>query len=206
MNNLAFDFILQRTGEREQENRTSQSEVSANCCDATASMGAMSLTDSRDTDNCIENVAEVLQATARYFSKSASSSGVDSMVEKANDTTVHKKLQEVLTGHFEKFGLNSLQSVVVFVLLNYFLVKKENREFESAKRLYEDHIALLKEKNSELTSRKPRKGSESAGETLESHECRSCDELRKSRDALSAQFTQLKKSYNEVCGWRKRES
>ncbi len=180
----------------DKDTRTSQSDVSSSCCDTTVSMEALTLdTNTRATDNCIENVAEVLQATARHFSKVAASSGMDSLVEKANDTTVHEELKQVLSGHFEKFGLNSLQSVLVYVLLNYFLVKKENREFESAKSLYEDHIALLKEKNFDLSRRK---GDSTGGEGLEDQECRSCGELQQSLDALSVRFAQLKKSYEEV--------
>lgn len=179
-----------------------RSNLQSDPCEIASSVSALTLDDTRGVaEGCIENTEEVLQATARHFSKVAGSSGVDFLVEKANDAAIHEKLEEVLAGHFHKFGLNSLQSVLVYVLLNYFLAKKENKELESAKRLYEDHIALLKEKNSEL-SRRPKRESEPEGvpQTLGAQaSCKSCEELQQSRDALSAQYARLKKSYDEVC-------
>ena len=148
-----------------------------------------------------KDVPSILQATASHFSKTAPTSSANDLIQNSNDEAVLQKLEEVLTTHFHPLNLTTLPSVVVYLLLNYFLLRRENKEVEAAKKLYEDHIALLKEKNTELEERW-REGNQSA----ECQSCKSCDKLRRSRDTLSEEYTKLKQSYDEVscarCGGR----
>jgi hypothetical protein len=147
-----------------------------------------------------KDVPSILQATASHLSKAAApSSGANDLIQNSNDETVLQKLEEVLKIHFHPLNLTTLPSVVIYLLLNYFLLKRENKEVEAAKKLYEDHIALLKEKNCELEE-KVRENADTAG-------CKSCEELGRSKEALSEDYAKLKQSYEEVrdASWTKIE-
>lgn len=144
-----------------------------------------------------KDIPSILQATASHFSKTAPTSTANDLIQNSNDESVLQKLEEVLKMHFHPLHLTTLPSVVIYLLLNYFLLKRENKEVEAAKKLYEDHIALLKEKNAELEER-VREGSASSKLSTECSSCKACNELRKSKEALSAEYGKLKQSYNEV--------
>lgn len=148
---------------------------------AALSMSALTVRENGSIDH--KDVTSILQATADHLSKAALSSSADSLIHKANDEVIQKQLEEVLSVHFHPLTLTTLPSIVVYLLLNYFLLKRENREIEGAKSLYEDHIALLKEKNSELVEEKALQEKDST--------CKSCEELRENID-------KLKRSYDEV--------
>lgn len=143
-----------------------------------------------------KDVPSILQMTASHFSKTAPKSRANDLIQNSNDEAVLQKLEEVLKTHFYPLNLTTLPSVVIYLLLNYFLLKRENKEVEAAKKLYKDHIALLKEKNTELEER----WREGGGCKQNAQSCKSCEELQRSRDALSAEFTKLKQSYDEVSG------
>ena len=175
-----------KSREMDQEKSQSQSQtISLANLEAAASLR-------RHTEDSMDQreVADILQAAASHFSKTAPSSSENDLIQKSNDEAVLQKLEGVLKTHFHPLNLNTLPSVIVYLLLNYFLLRRENKEVEAAKKLYEDHIALLKDKNSELEERVRDEASSSA--------CKCCEELRSGKESLSAQYAKLKQSYDEV--------
>lgn len=161
-------------------------------------------------------VTSMLHSAARHFSSSSFSTSAplsaatnanDLFIRRSTDEGVLQSLEEVIKTHFHPLNLCTLPSVVVYLLLNYFVLKRESREMESAKKLYEDHIALLKEKNAELEERVRENSACGAVKptSTEPKSCKSCEELIKTREALSHQNAKLKQSYDEVsklkCPW-----
>ena len=157
-------------------------------------------------------VTSMLQSAASHFSSSCTSAPLsaptstnDLFIRRSNDEGVLQSLEEILKTHFHPLNLCTLPSVVVYLLLNYFVLKRESKEIESAKKLYEDHIALLKEKNAELEERVRETTTSGGGavkpttpSSTEPKPCKSCEELIKTREALSHQNAKLKQSYDEV--------
>lgn len=144
-------------------------------------------------DSRMDDVKSILQSTASHISKTALSSKENDLILKSNNEVIQQQLEEVLKAHFHPLNLTTLPSIVVYLLLKYFLLSRENREVESAKKLYEDHIALLKDKNSELEG----KMRESAV-SKSAAECSSCKALQQRTESLSVELEKLRKSYNEV--------
>lgn len=157
---------------------------------------ALSLSMQNESELHSIDVPKILQATASHFSKTAPSSSSNDLIRNSNDDTVLLKLEDVLKTHFHPLKLTTLPSVVIYLLLNYFLLKRENREVEAAKKLYEDHIALLKEKNAELEVKvRDCSGTKQAADF---GRCKSCEKLQQSMEELTTQCTKLKQSYDEV--------
>lgn len=177
----------------DQENSFQQQQLkddsAVNIKTAALSMSALTVKDTGSMDH--SDVTSILQATAKHLSKAALTSSASSLIQKANDEMIQKQLEEVLSAHFHPLALSTLPSIVVYLLLNYFLLKRENREIDIAKSLYEDHIALLKEKNSELVEEK------ALQEKVES--CKSCEELRANIDKLKQSYDEVKKSTFCTC-------
>lgn len=157
-------------------------------------MAALTIKDEAEI-NCKE-VTDILHTTVNHLSRSVPSSSTSMLIRKSRDEEIHKKLEELITEHFHPLELTSLPSIVIFLLLHYFLLKRENKETESAKKLYEDHIALLKEKNSDLEERV--RESTCSGNCTTAESCTLCKELRQNHDSLSVQYAKLKQSYDEV--------
>ena len=170
--------------QQQQQQQQLKDDSAVNIETVALSMGALTVKDNGSIDH--KDVSSILQATADHLSKAALTSSTSSLIQKANDEVIQKQLEEVLSAHFHPLTLTTLPSIVVYLLLNYFLLKRENREIEAAKSLYEDHIALLKEKNSELVEEKALQEKNGRVES-----CKSCEELRASID-------KLKQSYDEV--------
>ena len=174
--------------------------------DSEIPLGSLSLSDEA-AELSSTDVAGILQATAGYLSRSSPTS-MENLVEKANDEEILGKLEEVVKTYFRPLKLTSLPSIIVYLLVNYFLLRGEKKEAVAAKKLYEDHIALLKDKSSELEERLKEtegRGRESSPLSPSSSEsslcselCQSCEEYRKESDSLTKQYTKLKQSYDEV--------
>ena len=139
-----------------------------------------------------KEIASILQTTAACFSKTVVSRS-SMLVERSNDAENQEKMEEILPAHFYSLGLSNIHSVVIFLLLNYFLLKREKKDSETVKQLYEDHVALLKERNAELEV----KLKESKGK-LESHTSELCEDLQKKLESHSIEYSRLKRSYEEV--------
>lgn len=173
--------------DQEKKEGSQQGTISLTNLDA-----ALSLSMQKESGMDYQDVPRILQATASHFSKTVPSSSANDLIRNSNDETVLCKLEDVLKTHFHPLNLTTLPSVVIYLLLNYFLLNQENKEVEAAKKLYEDHIALLKEKNSELEDRIRERG------TKQTTVCVSCEELQQKVEGLTSQCSKLKQSYDEV--------
>ena len=157
----------------------------------------------KDGSTCMdkEEIIRIVKRTAANLHSAASfdTSNTFNLVHSSNNPEAHKELDRILASHFYSLNLANPQSVIVFLLLSCFLLKKENKEIEVVRKLYEDHISLLKDKNSELEEKVMKQSSGTSKDRSEpsplSQSCVSCDEVR---DRLDAQVTQLQQSYDEV--------
>lgn len=162
-------------------------------------VGSLSIRDEAAISS--SEVSDILQLTARHFSRAAQSPN-SSLVQKANDKEILEKVEEIVRTHFHPLNLTSLPAIIIYLLLNYFLLQREKREISSAKKLYEEHIALLKEKSSELEDRlreSRRESSRSPSSTSSMDSCHDCEETMQKLASVSREFDRLKQSYDEVC-------
>ena len=124
-----------------------------------------------------------------------------SIVHNANNSETHKELDRILASHFYSLNLSNYQSVIVFLLLNFFLMKREkNKEKELLKKLYEDHASILKKKISDLEDKvlKESEAGKVCSELLSSRNCSSCVELIERLEEMTTQVSQLQQSHDEV--------
>ena len=154
-----------------------------------------------------DETVDILKQTAASL-RSFNAPNTFSMVHSSNNPKTQEEVDSILRTHFVSLNLSSTQSVVAFLLLTCFFLKKQTREAESLKKLYEDHISLLKEKNAELESKLLRETSGSGKSspdysmsppTSTTQDCSNCEQLRERVEALSCQVSQLQRSYDEVC-------
>lgn len=155
-----------------------------------------------DTTTEKDGIAVILKQTAANLHASASFNAPNTftMVQESNDPETHEELEKILASHFFSLNLANYQSVIAFLLLNCFLLKKESKEKEMIRKLYEDHISLLKEKNSELEDKVLRHSVTQKANTESSllRDCDSCEELRERMQVMSTQVSQLRQSYDDV--------
>lgn len=157
-----------------------------------------------DADMEKEEIVSIIKQTAANLHSAASfnASNTIGMVHSSNIPETHMELDKILESHFYSLNLVNPQSVIVFLLLSCFLLKKENKEIETVRKLYENHISLLKEKNSEIEDRTKQSSgtgkshSESASASLQS--CVSCDALKARLEGMAAEESQLQQSYDDV--------
>lgn len=176
----------------EQPHTTSTTGESTNTL---SSLGNLTLTDVGRLDN----LADVLSATAKHISTNTvapSSSRRSSLVQRCNDSSLHRKLDGVLAKFFHPLELSSSPAIISYLLMSYSQLRLQHQEELSAKKLYEDHIAFLKEKNAEMEGKL--KENADSKISFDARWCQSCDELRRSKDTLSVQYSRLKGSYDEV--------
>ncbi len=159
-----------------------------------------------------DEVVDVLKKTAASL-HSLNSSSTYSMVHSSNNPGTQEEIDRILSTHFYPLNLTNTQSVVAFLLLTCFVLKKQTREAESLKKLYEDHISLLKDKNTELEDKllrsstamgdaggkmSPDCSSMSPMTSTGAQDCTSCEHLKSRVEELTEQVTQLRSSYDEV--------
>jgi hypothetical protein len=96
-----------------------------------------------------DEMHEVLQLSSSQVSQ-ATASNASALVQLSNSEKSHERLQQLLPLYFYSWNLTDAHSVIVFLLLHYFLLKLEHKEVLGAKGMYEEHIALLKSRMSDL--------------------------------------------------------
>ena len=153
---------------------------------------------------------EILQLSSSQVSQ-ATASNAAALVQLSNSEKSHERLQQLLPLYFYSWNLTDLHSVVVFLLLHYFLLRKEHRETLGAKGLYEEHIALLKSRMSDLEDKlsnshsrqQSGSGSKSGIEDIhklsEDQFVSEIEHLRSQVDSLQCENSQLRRSNDEVC-------
>ena len=96
-----------------------------------------------------DEMHEVLQLSSSQVSQ-ATACNASALVLLSNAEKSQERLQQLLPLYFYSWNLTNSHSVIVFLLLHYFLLKREHKEALGAKGLYEEHIALLKNRMSDL--------------------------------------------------------
>ena len=158
-----------------------------------------------------DEMHEVLQLSSSQVSQ-ATASNASALVQLSNLEKSHERLQQLLPLYFYSWNLTDAHSVIVFLLLHYFLLRREHKEVSGAKGIYEEHIALLKSRMSDLeeklsnshsqsgsgSSSSPRNGNIAGGD----HDqvlTREIESLHNQVMSLRSENEQLKHSYEEVC-------
>ena len=151
---------------------------------------------------------EVLQLSSSQVSQ-ATASNAAMLVQLSNSDKSHERLQQLLPLYFYSWNLTDLHSVVVFLLLHYFLLRKEHKETLGAKGLYEEHIALLKSRMSDLedklsNSQQSGSGSRNGNGNMrklasDDHLASEVERLRGQVESLQCENVQLRRSNDEVC-------
>ena len=161
-----------------------------------------------------DEMHEVLQLSSSQVSQ-ATASNASALVQLSNSEKSHERLQQLLPLYFYSWNLTDAHSVIVFLLLHYFLLKREHGEVLGAKGMYEEHIALLKSRMSDLeeklfnshshsgsgsgsNSSSPRNGNVTGGDCDQAL-AREVESLRNQVASLRVENDQLKHSNEEVC-------
>ena len=159
-----------------------------------------------------DEMHEVLQLSSSQVSQ-ATASNASALVQLSNSEKSHERLQQLLPLYFYSWNLTDAHSVIVFLLLHYFLLKREHKEVLGAKGLYEEHIALLKSRMSDLEEKlsnshshsgsscgsSPRNGNIGGGGGVDQVLAREVESLRNLVESLKSENDQLKRSNEEVC-------
>jgi len=164
-----------------------------------------------------DKTVEILKQTAASL-HSFNTPNAYRMVLNSNSPETQEEVSSILKTHFYPLNLTNTQSVISFLLLSCFFLKKQAQEADSLKKLYEDHISLLKEKNSELEEKLLRevmdngsnRGGRSSGKMspdcsmspstteVQQQGCGSCSQLKTRVEVLTGEVTKLQRSYDEV--------
>ena len=161
-----------------------------------------------------DEMNEVLQLSSSQISQ-ATACNASALVQLSNSEKSHERLQQLLPLYFYSWNLTDSHSVIVFLLLHYFLLKREHKEMLGAKGLYEEHISLLKNRMTDLEAKLSVSHSQSR---VESHSgsrngngsvangVGDCEELlseverlRSTVESLQCENDQLKHTNEEVC-------
>ena len=89
---------------------------------------------------------EILEQTCGEMSDATTSE----MVEIANSTEAQQCVEDLLPVYFRTWQLHSTESIMVFMLLNYFILKRDCTELKSDRTSFEDHIEKLKNRVAQL--------------------------------------------------------
>ena len=160
-----------------------------------------------------DEMHEVLQLSSSQISQ-ATASNASALVQLSNSEKSHERLQQLLPLYFYSWNLTDSHSVIVFLLLHYFLLKREHKEVLGAKGIYEEHIAVLKSRMSDLeeklssshshsgsgssSSSSPRNGNIGTNDHDQAL-TREVEGLRNQVTSLRLENEQLKHSNEEVC-------
>ena len=155
-----------------------------------------------------DEMHEVLQLSSSQVSQ-ATACNASALVQLSNAEKSHERLQQLLPLYFYSWNLTDSHSVIVFLLLHYFILKREHREALGAKGLFEEHIALLKRRMSDLEEKLSNSQSSSSGSrngNSGSNQSSGRDQLlaeveslRDQIESLKCENKQLKLSNEEVC-------
>ena len=160
-----------------------------------------------------DEMHEVLQLSSSQVSQTTASNA-SALVQLSNSEKSHERLQQLLPLYFYSWNLTDAHSVIVFLLLHYFLLRREHKEVLGAKGIYEEHIALLKSRMSDLEEKlsnshsqsgsgsssnsSPRNGNIAGGDHDQAL-TREIGSLRNQLASLRLENEQLKHSNEEVC-------
>lgn len=145
-----------------------------------------------------EEVEEILQVSAQSISQQTSCNA-STLVQLSNSSESQEKLKDLLPVYFYSWNLTNSHSIIVYLLLHYFLVKQDHHEMVSAKQLYEEHIARLKSRMSDLEERLTKSSLALATATGGPQNSAELVRLRRQVEQLISENDQLRRTNDEVC-------
>ena len=93
-----------------------------------------------------QDVSGILQQTCGEISQTTTAE----MVEVANSAVSQSKLQDLLPVYFYSWQLQSLEAVIIHLLLHYFILLRDGSEWREDKEVFEEYIERLKSRVAEL--------------------------------------------------------
>ena len=93
-----------------------------------------------------QDVSGILQQTCGEISQTTTAE----MVEVANSAVSRSKLQDLLSVYFHSWQLQSLEAVIIHLLLHYFILLRDGSEWREDKEAFEEYIERLKSRVAEL--------------------------------------------------------
>ena len=93
-------------------------------------------------------VSETLEQMCRAIGLSQTTT--EEMVEVANSATSQSKLQELLPVYFYSWELQSLEAVIIYLLLHYYILWRDNSERREDKEAFGEYIERLKSRVEKL--------------------------------------------------------
>ena len=93
-----------------------------------------------------QDVSEILQQMCGEISQTTTAE----IVEVANLASSQSKLQDLLPVYFYSWQLQNLEAVIVYLLLNYFMLWRDRSERNEDKEAFEEYIERLKTRVAEL--------------------------------------------------------
>ena len=148
-----------------------------------------------------DEMHEVLQLSSSQVSQ-ATASNASALVQLSNSEKSHERLQQLLPLYFYSWNLTDAHSVIVFLLLHYFLLKREHREVLGAKGMYEEHIALLKSRMSDLEEKLSNSHSHSGSGSSSSSSPRNGNIAGGGGDRDQALISEIESLRNQVASLR----
>ena len=94
----------------------------------------------------LEETGELLEQTCGEISDATTTE----LIEVANSVAAQRKMQDLLPVYFHSWQLQSPESIMVFLLLSYFVLKRECTGLKRDRQSFEDHIESLKTRVGEL--------------------------------------------------------
>ena len=95
-----------------------------------------------------QEVSEILQQMCEDISQTTIATA--EIVEVANSAAPRNKLQELLPVYFYSWQLKSPEAVIIYLLLNYFILWRDGSEMRRDGRAVEEQIERLKSRVAEL--------------------------------------------------------
>ncbi len=96
------------------------------------------------TSRAIKSDDESWNGILERACSSLSDGTTSEMVEVANSERLQKAVDDLLPVYFKTWQLQSTESILVFILLNFFVLRQECCALKADRGDYEDHIARLK--------------------------------------------------------------
>ena len=99
-----------------------------------------------------QEVPEILQQMCEDISQTTTAEIIDI----ANSAAPRSKLQELLPVYFYSWQLQSLEAVIIYLLLQYFILWRDGSEMRRERQAFEEQIERLKSRLAELEKMRAR--------------------------------------------------
>ena len=132
-----------------------------------------------------QEVSEILQQMCGEISQTTTAE----MVEVANSAAPRSKLQDLLPVYFYSWQLQNLEAVIIYLLLNYFILWRDGSEMRRGRCAFEEQTERLKSRVAELEKMRAREPD------------LDIDRLMKQVQDLKLENEKLQRAHDEVSVW-----